>query len=255
MKKLLLVTVIYFAYFASAQCQDVNTSKYTLFFPLSSITLSKAMEDSIAEMFRDLNTSKIIYVDISCYSNEENNRIFNSALATRRAKAIADFVKTANLAPVNVVNYNGYPENPIKETTSEINITYFTERPIPEIPKNTTGIDKAELLAGKNIRLKINFFPGEANLLPSASPYLAQLKQFLEENPEINIEIQGHVCCNNNVDLSLDRAEEIYIKLQEMGIKKERLQYKGYGNTMPSVPDTSDENREMNRRVEIKLLQ
>jgi outer membrane protein OmpA-like peptidoglycan-associated protein len=38
------------------------------------------------------------------------------------------------------------------------------------------------------------------------------------------------------------------------GIKKERLEYKGYGLTQPIAPNDTDEGRQLNRRTEFKIL-
>ncbi len=38
------------------------------------------------------------------------------------------------------------------------------------------------------------------------------------------------------------------------GIKNIRIQAKGYGESKPEVPNDSDENRQINRRVEFTVL-
>ena len=46
----------------------------------------------------------------------------------------------------------------------------------------------------------------------------------------------------------------------EAGIKKDRMTHKGYGETIPLVPNSNpdgsdnEENRKLNRRVELKIF-
>jgi len=55
-----------------------------------------------------------------------------------------------------------------------------------------------------------------------------------------------------NKKLSLKRAEAVKRVLSEhFGIDPSRMVAKGYGEEYPLVPNTSDTNRALNRRVEI----
>jgi OOP family OmpA-OmpF porin len=57
-----------------------------------------------------------------------------------------------------------------------------------------------------------------------------------------------------NNKLSQARAESVVKFLEGKGIAIQRMIAKGYGKTMPSVPNTSDEFRAINRRVEFKVV-
>ena len=57
------------------------------------------------------------------------------------------------------------------------------------------------------------------------------------------------------MNLSENRAKLIYDFLVREGIDGNRLQYKGYGSSRPKIyPETTDEDKQANRRVEIKVL-
>ncbi|MGF7140487.1 OmpA family protein [Roseimarinus sediminis] len=104
----------------------------------------------------------------------------------------------------------------------------------------------------------INFEFNSADLLESSFEELARVIQLLKDNPDIHVEIMAHTDDvgserYNNV-LAEKRAKSVVEYLIINGIESHKLQPKGYGETVPLVPNTSDENRAINRRVEMKIL-
>jgi OmpA-OmpF porin, OOP family len=79
----------------------------------------------------------------------------------------------------------------------------------------------------------------------------------LKENPQLKIELIGHSdnVGNNhqNQYLSEIRAKYVSIFLASNGIDDYRMSVKGVGHTKPKAENTSEENRSLNRRVEIRL--
>ena len=57
-----------------------------------------------------------------------------------------------------------------------------------------------------------------------------------------------------NLDLSMKRAEKIRELLLSGGISDELISVIGYGESQPLVPNTSTENRAVNRRIEFKIF-
>jgi len=57
-----------------------------------------------------------------------------------------------------------------------------------------------------------------------------------------------------NLELSKRRVESVKSKLISLGIKGDRLEAVGYGESRPIVPNDSEENREKNRRVEFHII-
>jgi len=78
----------------------------------------------------------------------------------------------------------------------------------------------------------------------------------MKADPKLAIEIGGHTDNvgkpDYNLKLSDARAAAVRQWLIEHGIAAARLTSRGYGDTQPLVPNTSDENRARNRRVELK---
>lgn len=58
-----------------------------------------------------------------------------------------------------------------------------------------------------------------------------------------------------NLDLSMKRAEKIRQLLLSGGVSDELISMIGYGESQPKVPNTSEENRAINRRIEFKIFE
>lgn len=102
------------------------------------------------------------------------------------------------------------------------------------------------------------FDSGKYNLLPESVTELEKLIAFLKNNPEVKIEIAGHTdnvgSDKDNLLLSNNRAMTVYTFLLKHNIAKDRIRYKGYGKSNPIAPNDSDENRQLNRRIEFRII-
>jgi len=102
------------------------------------------------------------------------------------------------------------------------------------------------------IDLTILFHGGTTIMMKESVPEAKALKDFMLAHPEINADIHGHVCCGNNYPLSLGRAKLITEFLMKQGVTASRLTYQGHSNSQPKVwPETTDEERKLNRRVTV----
>lgn len=105
----------------------------------------------------------------------------------------------------------------------------------------------------------INFETNSAELTKDAYPELKKVIDLLKNNPNIKIEISAHTDDKgsdsyNNL-LSERRAKSVVDYLSQNEISSERLISKGYGKSKPLVPNTSEQNRAKNRRVELKIIE
>ena len=83
--------------------------------------------------------------------------------------------------------------------------------------------------------------------------------KYLTFYPDIKIEVSGHTdnigTDAHNLKLSLARAKSVVAYLISKGINKSRLNAHGHGSTKPVAPnDTTDEGRQENRRVEVRIM-
>ncbi len=115
------------------------------------------------------------------------------------------------------------------------------------------------LAVNKPLILKnINFEIGKAKLLPTSLEELNPLVSYLKADTLYKIEIYGHTDTQgnepDNKTLSLERAESLANYLISAGINSKRISFTGHGSQKPIKPNDTEENRLVNRRVEIKLV-
>jgi outer membrane protein OmpA-like peptidoglycan-associated protein len=116
------------------------------------------------------------------------------------------------------------------------------------------------LEVGLKVRLdKIYFDFDKTTLREESFEELEKVVQLLENNPNIKIEIAGHTDNKGsdtyNTNLSQGRAESVRKFLVKNWIEGERIQAKGYGESQPETENESEEGRQINRRVEFRVLE
>lgn len=112
----------------------------------------------------------------------------------------------------------------------------------------------------KQFVLKNMFFATDkTKILASSEPALQELYTFLKNNPEIRIRIVGHTDDVGKEDynqrLSEGRSASVKREMVTRGIDPKRMETAGHGETDPIVPNDTPEHRQMNRRVEIVILE
>ncbi|MEX2371400.1 MAG: OmpA family protein [Bacteroidales bacterium] len=104
----------------------------------------------------------------------------------------------------------------------------------------------------------IYFETGKSVLTSSSYESLNQVVRFLTNNESVRLEISGHTdntgSLRINTNLSEARAKAVVDYVVGGGIPASRLEYKGYADSQPVAPNDTREGREMNRRVEFKVL-
>ncbi|MDF2431969.1 MAG: hypothetical protein JWP44_1600 [Mucilaginibacter sp.] len=125
-------------------------------------------------------------------------------------------------------------------------------------PFNITVLLQPIEVGNKVILNNIFFDINKFDLRPESLSELQKLVEFLNENPTVHIEISGHTdnVGNNEANqlLSENRAKAVYQYLITNKIDAAKLVYKGYGETQPIAPNTSEESRKLNRRTEFKII-
>lgn len=112
---------------------------------------------------------------------------------------------------------------------------------------------------GSKVVLRNIFFEtGSANVTRSSMPELKKLASLMKNNPQLRIEVSGHTDnvgdAQLNMQLSQQRAESVKKQLIRMGVARDRLVAKGYGETMPVADNSTEWGRAKNRRTEFKIL-
>ena len=128
------------------------------------------------------------------------------------------------------------------------------------IVANGKLLDFTRLIKEKKfVTHSILFESNKALIREDSDPFLAQLAEWLQKNPAISIEIDGHTDsvggAASNLNLSVKRAEEVKKQLVSKGVPAARLTAKGLGSTMPLKSNKTEEGKAENRRVEFILLE
>lgn len=104
----------------------------------------------------------------------------------------------------------------------------------------------------------IYFATGKTHILDSSEPALNELFRFLTSRSTQRIRIVGHTdnigSDRSNQILSEGRCQEVKHAMESRGIDPRRIEIEGRGERDPIVPNDTEEQRQMNRRVEIVLL-
>jgi outer membrane protein OmpA-like peptidoglycan-associated protein len=115
---------------------------------------------------------------------------------------------------------------------------------------------QAERLKQRVIQIDpVRYNRNSSNVSDQQQRVLSRVQEILEIFPQASFEIIGHTCDigprEGNLQLSLQRAENLASFLEENGIDVSKLSTRGIADDQPIVPNDSEENRRLNRRVEI----
>ena len=122
----------------------------------------------------------------------------------------------------------------------------------------TAGKISHEPFLVEKITLHFRFDYNSIDLDEETELFLHELSQTLKDNEKLSVQITGHTdnvgSAHLNQRLSLKRAEAVKSYLQKEGIESSRISTNGKGLTEPLNENKTEEEREINRRVEIKLI-
>lgn len=258
--KTLLVFVIFYTMNLSAQ------DKLELYFDFNKEVLNEKSNVNFTNWLKKSKDIEVIKIQGFCDSVDSN--LYNKKLSSRRANAVLLLLKQNNVR----INENlkvgefgeDFVQSKIQSENRKVEI-YFKKIAIPEIKLEIPESLKIEekinnSKVGDNIKIEnLNFYNISDRLLPESESAMSDLVVVMQKNKKLIIEIQGHICCQTEegkYDVSTARAKKVYDILVQNGIKKERLAYKGFGSSRPifPLPENTEDERKMNRRVEILIL-
>jgi len=108
---------------------------------------------------------------------------------------------------------------------------------------------------GKLVTYGIYFDVNKDVVKPESYGTLKEIATILNEVPEVKVKIWGHTDSDGqdaaNLDLSKRRAASVKAELvKNFGVKADRLDTDGMGETQPVAPNDTPVNKALNRRVE-----
>ena len=93
---------------------------------------------------------------------------------------------------------------------------------------------------------------------PGSITELDNVVKLMNENPNIKILISGYTDNvgkpADNLALSRGRAVAVVNYLVNKGVKNERLNFKGHGESNPVADNKTEEGRALNRRTELSIV-
>ncbi len=238
------------------------------------------------------NTFLIRHIQITGHCDSIGSLHYNDSLSQQRVTAVKNYLTNKGMDSSLFSNVTAMGKrSPLNNNSNEIKralnrrvelIIERSPKPSPNTPakKDTVTTTKVPPNAdishlmrdtltkkGTTFTLRdLNFYGNRHILLPGSVHVLEELLLALKENPKIEIEIRGYVCCTpENEDgydmdaqsphLSVNRAKAIYDYLVTNGVDKSRLSFKGFGGSYKLYPDEKTEMEQtLNRRVEIKIV-
>ncbi|MCS6623387.1 OmpA family protein [Roseibacterium beibuensis] len=105
---------------------------------------------------------------------------------------------------------------------------------------------------------KIVFDPGSVEINEAAGEILDRIAEILPNCMHVRMEIGGHTDSQGreemNLNLSQSRADAVLNGLLARGVLVSNLTAQGYGESQPIASNETEEGRELNRRIEFRLL-
>lgn len=126
-----------------------------------------------------------------------------------------------------------------------------------ELLTSRQAMTRYQQLASRYVSFELMFHTGASGLVPESGRRLAQLAQFLAEQPDIDVTLSGHADPRGddqyNLALTEDRVQTIATVLEEKGVDAARIVRNAFGDQYSLAPDGDLDAYALERRVTIEL--
>jgi OmpA-OmpF porin, OOP family len=106
---------------------------------------------------------------------------------------------------------------------------------------------------------RLLFDTGSATLQPASNEQLSNIAAILKAYPNVKIKIGGYTDNTGdkaaNLKLSQDRADNVKAELIQLGVDPGRVDAQGYGEDHPVADNSTEEGRQKNRRISLRVTQ
>ena len=228
---------------------NIDLSTYTEFTTISTNIFAERKDANIATLEGSIINTKTgkpleagVKVRLKINGVESDAFRFDTTSSTYKLKLPIGL--SYDLTPSVKNFYNKY---------EPVDLTKVAARTV--IPKNfyVTPIE-----VGQSVNIEnIYFETGKSTLKVESFKSLNALVEFLQEYPNVKVEIGGHTDNVGGADInqriSEQRAKEVANYAIMMGIDASRVTSKGYGMTKPKATNKTAAGRAQNRRVEFTI--
>lgn len=250
-----------------------SQEQFSVYFETNKFELNKNESLKLDKWIEENKMSKI--VAINGYTDEVGSSGYNDTLALKRVQSIFNTIKnkvTIRDDYKSISVGENFKQSEIQSENRRATIYYILEKDLDReneilgieeevvFPENATLEEKVTLAkVGTKITLKnINFYQNTFAITPESNGSLYDLLFVMQNNPNLRIQIQGHICCiaKDGRNLSLERAKQVRRWLVYQRIPQHRITVTGFGTTQPiyPIPEENEEQAAANRRVEIEIL-
>ena len=232
-----------------------KVNSLNLYFKFNSTTLEKKSEIYLINFIKEAKF-RGYYISIETSCDTLGTLIYNDHLSSIRLKSLTSKFNSEGILLEELISRGEIYDDKNSLSTNRKAIVRYTEKK-SELKKVEIAEKFKNVLTNKSIVqpivLAIQFVPGQDVFLnESAYTEAKDLFNFLNENKNVTALIRGHVCCKNDPVLSTQRAFSVYNYLLKKNIEPQRLDFKGFSNTIPIIfPENSEVERQLNRRVDV----
>ena len=244
----------------------------SVYFEFDKYSLDDKQANEVVDFIKNTDSTRIESVEIFGYTDDIGKDDYNFKLSTNRANTIQTKLTENGIKSKIIVTSEGkgkilidddildnLPEKRSKNRRVDI-VMNLKELPKLVLPGVYDMLQKDHVV-GDHIYLEnILFDKGSSHLLSKAKIELDKVALLTLRYKNIEFEIQGHVCCTppnqkeaidkdtKKRQLSINRAQAVYKYLAFRRVPKNRMTFKGYGNTVPLGKEP-----EYDRRVELVI--
>ncbi|MFM2230588.1 MAG: hypothetical protein RL607_1846 [Bacteroidota bacterium] len=247
-------------------------SVHSVYFEFDKADVNAKQVTDMVAFIKSTDSTRIESIQIYGYTDDVGKEDYNFKLSTKRATTIQNKLLENGIKNKIIVTIEGkgkilidddivenLPEKRSKNRRVDIVIN-LRELPKLVMPGYYNMLQKNHVVGDHIILDNILFEKGSSRLTSKAKEELDKVALLTLRYKNIQFEIQGHVCCTppnqkEAIDketrkrkLSENRAMAVYKYLAFRRVPKNRMTYKGYGNTKPLGKDP-----QYDRRVELVI--
>lgn len=242
MKRTLLSICLHFLFASCFAQNEERKDSISTFFAYNQAEILHV--DQFLEQLKTTDASTLSLIQLVGYTDSTGSLSRNTDLATERLNAVVDLLKETPLGKIRIETINANETSGFRVAPDELNrrvdLLFYGKR---ELPKLAFELNKP-------LNLNINFIGGSAEFLTTSYPNLIKLRNLMVEDTTLLLKLHGHVCCADDMELSKKRAFAVMNYLSQNDVDYQRMTAEGFSNSKRLVPDDSETNMSLNRRVE-----
>ena len=244
-------------------------NKYHLMIDIKAVDLSNCFSDLLIGFSgcsgckADLDVLQFSLPDSLCDGSLYHNWLTLSKIFTAKGNesvfvisggSTQDYIKIINANPGKFCKSPFQNSFKLMYFIDNISLTAIDSKNDSSITEHMDSLNIGQSIILQNIYFDFDKYV----LLKESFPFLDKIAAYLKEKTNVRILVSGHTdnigTIEYNDELSNKRAKSIVEFLTNKGIAQYRLQSAGLGSRFPVDSNDTDEGRQKNRRIEIKII-